>query len=459
MNVLVVVLDTVRPDSLGSTGAHPLSPTPAMDRLAAQGAILDAAYAEYPITVPTRTAFVSGIFTWTNRPWSPLRPYDLHVAEIFRDTGYATAAFSDSPFSEPYSFDRGFDLFAQYPRKLQPPSEMPEHVDLRNAYFPPGHEDEELLWRNACAGWLDEFPRKYGRVGMELLVDSAIRWLDERDARKPFFLWLDTFQPHEPWIPPAPYDAMYQPPGYTGRFLPMPVGPSSDWMTPVELQHVVGLYLGELALTDLHLGRLVDHVDASGLGDDTLIVVLSDHGQPFGDHGTIRKYGVPLYEEHARIVWLMRKPGLIDAGSRVGALACSCDLLPTLTDLCGIDLPDSPELWRGDFTGLHAASPRGVDGVSLGPVLRGEAAAARESAWLGAFGLRAGVRQGSWKFIDNRGEKPNELYDLASDPTERRNLAPAEPDRAARMHRELWEFAMRWSATLAWRDAPAAGHR
>ena len=448
-NVVVVMLDTLRPDSLGA-GGHPYCETPALDRLAAEGAFFTNAYAEYPITVPTRTALVAGIYTFTNRPWTPLQPYDLHIAEIFRDAGYDTAAFTDSPFREVVNMHRGFDEFREYPTKLQAPDPEPPDVDERGAAFPPGAEDEAALWHNCAGGFLSAFPQQHGgRIGIELLVDDAIDWLGRRDTTRPFFLWLDTFQPHEPWIPPPPWDTRYQAEGYSGRFLPMPAGPATDWMSDEELDHVRALYLGEVSYTDVHVGRLFDHLDRAGLAEDTIVVVLSDHGQPLGEHGTIRKFGVPLYDELAKITWIMRAPGLITPGMRVDGLAQTPDFLPTMLELCGL-VANPTKVWAA-----VAGSSTGLDGVSVAPLLDGRADSVRDTAYIGAFGLRSGIRAGSLKLIDNHGEKPNELYDLSSDPAEQDNLAAKEPDTAAELHRRLWDFRARWSGMLAWRDRPA----
>lgn len=451
MNLLVLMLDTMRPDFLGAGGST-VCKTPALDRLASQGAFFENAYAEYPITIPTRTALVSGIYTFTNRPWTPLRPYDLHIAELFREHGYRTAAFTDSPFREMFNMHRGFDEFIRFPIKLQPPpADFDEEVDLMEAAFPPGSEIEEALWRNCAAGFLRYYPRKLGGVGIELMVDEAIAWLDKNGrGDAPFFLWLDSFQPHEPWIPPEPYRSMYQD-DYRGRFIPLPAGPSIDWMTGDELEHVKALHMGEVTYTDAHVGRLLTRLDELGLSDDTFVFVVSDHGMPLGEHGTIRKFGVPVYDELAKTVWIMRKPGFIGEGMHVKSLVQTTDFLPTMLEFCGIRA-DPQRVWV-HFDGIEA--PRGIDGVSLLPLLTGQAESVRDAVYNGAFALRASVRRGPWKMIDNRGEKPNELFNLDDDPLERENRYEQMRGLADELHRELWDFEKRWGAVLAWRDQPA----
>lgn len=451
MNVLVLMLDTLRPDFLGA-GGNSVCKTPNLDKLASQGAFFENAYSEYPVTIPTRTALVSGIYTFTNRPWTPLRPYDLHIAEIFREHGYRTAAFTDSPFREMFNMHRGFDEFVQFPGKLQPPpSHFSGDVEEMDAAFPPGSEVEQALWRNFAAGFLTYFPRKFGRIGIELMIDEAIAWLEKNSGGGPsFFLWLDSFQPHEPWAPPEPYRDMYQG-GYRGRFIPLPAGPSVDWMTPAELEHTKSLHMGEVTYTDAHVGRLLTRLDELGLSEETFVFVVSDHGMPFGDHDTIRKFGVPVYDELAKVVWIMRKPGLIKEGMRVKSLVQTTDFLPTVLELCGMKAA-ARRVWMG-LDGLDA--PQGIDGVSLALILSGRAESVRDTAFSGAFAIRSSIRRGSWKMIDNRGEKPNELFNLDDDPLERDNGYDKMRALADDLHRELWQFQSRWGSILAWRDEPA----
>ena len=443
-NVVVVCLDSVRADCLGVAG-HPVCLTPHLDRLAKDGAWFTSAYAEFPLTVPFRTAAVSGQYTFTHRPWTALRAYDLHLAELLRGAGYRTAAFSDTPFRSEVQMHRGFDEFREFPGKLHAPPDGDDGVplvDWPETWFPPGNADDEARWDRCRAGWLSAFPRKYGRVGIELLVDEASAWIDEAAARPdPFLVWVDSFQAHEPWVPPKPYADMYQRGDYRGRYLPLPSGPDMSWLADGELDHIKALYWGEITHADAHVGRLVDHLDALGLADNTLIMVVSDHGVPLGEHGTIRKIGIPLYDEMARIVWLMRWPGRIEP-QRVDAIVETPDLLPTVLDACGVEIDAAP-VWAAGTD-----SPRAIDGESVWPLLDREAEAVHGAGFFGAWGLHSAVLADGWKLIDNRSEKPNELYHLPTDAGEHVNLAAEEAERAMKMHRRLWHFQRRWARAL-----------
>jgi arylsulfatase A-like enzyme len=209
----------------------------------------------------------------------------------------------------------------------------------------------------------------------------------------------------------------------------MPMAPHADeWMLPGDIEHVRALYKASATETDDLVGRVLTTLDETGLAEDTLVIALSDHGMPLGEHNLVRKFGYPLYEESARIVWLMRKPGLIDSGSRNDSLVSNVDFVPTLLELAGVG---------HEF---------GLDGYSLAPVLRGDEEKVREALFMGAFNYRTGVRTEQHKLIDNRGEKPDELYDMVADPAETRNLLPEMPELGAKLHRDIWDFHEPWKA-------------
>ena len=448
MNIVVIMLDSLRPDHLGC-GGHPEVRTPHIDQVAAEGILFERAYAEYPITVPSRTALVSGCYTWTNRPWRALLPTDMHLTEVLHEHGYATAAFSDAPFNPGGNFDRGFEVFEYFDVGKCHGHDEDIEVDIPDAYFPPDAvEQERQYYVNTLKGRALAMQR-YGKTCPELLFDRAVQWLEAND-RRPFLLWVDSFEPHEPWAPVSPYYEMYGGDRHR-RYIPMPVGPDIQWAGEGDLDHVLRLYMGDITHTDEMVGRVTAKLDELGLAEDTLVVILSDHGEPFGEHGTIRKYYVPVYEELARMVWIMRKPGAVPEGAVARALVQNTDLAPTILDLLGIEPP--PRKVEGAFQGIVGGDE--MDGVSLVPLLTGDEPAVRDCVFNGAFGLRASIRTDRYKLIDNQGEKPNELFDLDQDPDEKRNLIEGSPDLAGELHRRLWEFRRKWGTALAWRDRPA----
>ncbi len=343
-NVLVIMLDSQRPDVLGCAkdGPAPIADdfariqTPHVDRIAAEGLFFDRAYAEYPITVPSRTALVSGCYTFTNRPWCPLRPYDFHIAELLREHGFATACWTDTPMGSRANMDRGFDLFDEITVGKCRKQDEEIEVDLMGAAFPDaGGEAEVQYWTNTLRG-RHVARRDHGATCPKLLFDKAIQWLED-SPQQPFFAWIDTFDPHEPWCPEPPYDTMYAKPE-GGRYIPMPHGPSIEWMSEADLGAVRALYMGDVTRTDAEVGRVMATLADRGIADDTLVVIISDHGEPFGEHDTIRKFGVPIYDELARMVFILNGPG-VPQGERSSALVQNVDLAPTLLEMLGLEAP------------------------------------------------------------------------------------------------------------------------
>jgi len=436
VNIVVVMLDSLRPDFCGYSGNKTVK-TPNIDRICREGIWFENAFAEYPITIPSRTALFSGIYTFPNRPWCPLRSYDLHIAEILKKVGYKTACFSDSPLMPGMEMERGFDIFEWIPYgKCHRPLHKKTY-NFRECFFPPGtSERERMFYSNTMNNRL--YAREmFGRACPELLFDSALKYI-ENETKSPFFLWIDSFEPHEPWCPDEKYESMYQkkPPA---KYIPHPVGPSSHWLTEKDLEHVLNLYRGDITHTDEMVGQIYRKLKNSKILDETLLIIISDHGEPFGEHGTIRKYGVPVYNELAKMVFIVRYPEIIKKAGKINSYVQNTDLLPTILDILGIQQDDKILKFGG---------------VSLLPLLKGEKKNIRNTAFIGAFCLRAGIIKDGYKFIDNHGEKQNELFDLENDPCEKNNIVLKKHRLSEILHRELWNFVSKWAEALSWRDHP-----
>ena len=225
------------------------------------------------------------------------------------------------------------------------------------------------------------------------VVDEATRWLASGGG-SPFFLWTHLYDPHHPYEPPEPF--------------------RSDSPTA---------YVGELAFADVQIGRLLAALDERGLREKTLVVVAGDHGESLGEHGET-DHGIFLYESVVRVPLMIRMPGV--PSRRVSEVVRITDIMPTVLDLAGI-----------------AAPP--VDGVSLATLMSGrrqglDLEAYSESLYPHRFGWSAlyALRDSRYKFID--APKP-ELYDLARDPFEERNIVDERPTVAAAMKRRLAAIA------------------
>jgi len=194
---------------------------------------------------------------------------------------------------------------------------------------------------------------------------EAARWLERNREHERFFLYVDTFDPHEPWDPPRWYVDLYDP-GYEGEEVTYPAYRPCDYLTDDELNHARALYAGEVTMVDHWVGHLLNRVKDLDLWEDTAIIFTTDHGFYHGEHGLIGKsiitptaHGlVPLYSEVAHIPLLIRAPGM--KPGRCEAMVQPPDLMPTILELASAGIPDT------------------VQGSSLLPLMDEEEASLRE---------------------------------------------------------------------------------
>jgi len=462
MNVILIVSDTFRRDHLGCYGNEWVH-TPNLDRFAAESVVFDRAYAASFPTVPNRRDLLTGRFALTYSEWAPLPPEEVVLAEVMGAAGWTTMMVLDTPHivAGGFNFQRGFkgwewirgqehDAWRTSPRAPALPC-APEKLRL-----PDGTVKQYLRNISARRSEADCFVAR--------TMSHAMAWLEDNVGCQPFLLYVDTFDPHEPWDPPRWYVDLYDP-GYEGEEVIYPRYAPCDFLSEAELRRVRALYAGEVTLVDAWVGRLLQRVDELGLREDTLLIFTTDHGFYHGEHGLMGKsllsgdyYGsVPLYEEVARIPLMVRLPG--QAPGRRQAIVQPPDLMPTILDLAGTDIPPT------------------VQGESLAPVLRGERDHHRALALTSPtiiHGTRAlqftTITDGEWSLIypgvrfepaggaqdravDSirrlhkalyRGAGGPELYHLPSDPHQERNVFAENRAVAERLHAEHVALLEQW---------------
>jgi arylsulfatase A-like enzyme len=275
-----------------------------------------------------------------------------------------------------------------------------------------------------------------GRRGFDRRADvvaaRAVAWFERRKGSgRPFFLWVHFYDPHWPYVPPEPFRT---------RFGASPEG---------RREETVALYDGEIAFADAALGTLLERLDREDLAARTLVVVLGDHGEGLGEHGHAQ-HGLFVYEEAVRVPWVMRWTGRLAAGRRIRGPVELVDLLPTVLELLGLEVP------------------AGVQGQSLVPALRGEPLQPERPVFFqrrrfdspnaGAAtpvrGEKFGVRRGRWKYIEAPAEATRELYDLAADPDELENLVDRFPEEAAALAALLEQWRAQHASAPARADIP-----
>jgi len=426
MNLIVVMLDSLRQDHIGfyhrgrrSFEGVRSCETPNIDAFAAQSVVFENAYPEGLPTIPVRCSLMTGQRTLPYRPWEPLRDYpeDITLTEVLRPEGYVCGLVSDTyHLMKPgMNFHRGFHSFVwvrgqEYDAYVSSPSRR-KVEDYVNANY--GEE-----WREMVHQFLantDEFKVEDdwfpGRVFME-----ASKWAKGNRPHRKKFLWIDSFDPHEPWDPPSGYDA-YTDPSYRGPRLILPMGgEASKWASEEEVRFIRGLYAGEASFVDHCFGKFMATLDELGYLDDSIIVLLADHGHPLADHGKFLKGADRMYNELLKVPFMVRLPGG-EGARRTKAIVQFQDLAPTILELLGL--------------GKETSS---MHGESFAHLLRGGDDAFRGSIITGYHeGVDRCIRDRVWSYIQRPEGQPDELYDIVRDPKEKRNLIDERPDEAKRL--------------------------
>jgi arylsulfatase A-like enzyme len=355
-NVVVIVSDTLRRDHLGAYGNTNIH-TPNLDAFARSSVVFDGHVISSFPTMPARADMLTGNFSYTFMGWEPLPYHVPTLPGLLSEAGYLTMGVVDTPFfvRDGFGYDRGFDDFV-WVRGQGDDTRPHERSDYRKT-------------------WKSESDRLVART-----IAEAEQWL-ERHYKEQFFLYVDTWDPHEPWDAPEYYTSPYRA-GYEGRQIYPSYGRWDEaglTRDDVDLAHAT--YCGEVTMVDFWVGRLLAKLEVLGLGENTLVFFTSDHGFYFGEHGyfgkaewindldvTVAEDSVvpdwlpeswlltvgwsPLYKELTNVPLMVRAPGL-EPGRRP-ALTTAPDLAPTILDLVGVERPQA------------------MQGESFGDVLVGE---------------------------------------------------------------------------------------
>jgi arylsulfatase A-like enzyme len=250
---------------------------------------------------------------------------------------------------------------------------------------------------------------------------TAMRWLEENAANAPFLLWVDSFDPHEPWDPPSAYADRYYP--YEGIDF---IYPNNQDATPEERERIKALYWGEVTFVDKWVGAFLNKVDELGLWQDTVVVMTSDHGTQLLDHGRFGKGSDELHPFNTRITLYVRHPNG-PRGTQIDAFVQSHDLMPTA--LRWLEVPYA-----------------NVDGQDAWTLVTGERDTLRDHVVIGWAGFvsgnaggRASVRDDKWNYAVtvHEADPEPELYYLPSDPDEAHNVHDQHPEVVARQHARL----------------------
>jgi arylsulfatase A-like enzyme len=364
--------------------------------------------------------------------WAPIQAGNTTLQERLAAEGYVTQFISDHAQlrSPGYNYHRGFqgvewirghiaDRWRTEPVDFEPP------CDLEKMRAP---ENWFKSWsRNYCArDTEDDWPSPQ-------TFHAAEQWLERNREHDRFYLLVDTFDVHEPWLPPQHYTDMYDA-GYEGDEVIYPRYDHAGFLTDHELEHVRALYAGSITMMDRAIGRLMQKLEDVGRAEDTVIAFTSDHGWYHGEHGYIGKHtvlepkmGWQFYDEVARVPLLMRAPNLPE-GLVSHALTQPVDIAPTLMEIMELEAPED----------THGRSVLRSLAGSQGP--REVAVTAQQMVAMDDVRHYNAINDGEWTLQHAAAQAEPELYHTSEDPGQLDNVIDEHPDEAERLHGAYIEY-------------------
>jgi arylsulfatase len=389
-NVVLITIDTLRADHLGSYG-YRRDTSPRLDAFAKQAAVFDAAYTYWPKTRASMIMMLTGRRPSQNgysKTHAVLLDFNATLASVLQGAGYRTAAFVDnSNVAAQLGYAKGFDSYM----------EAWERAELKT-----------------------EMQRTHA------ITEGGLATIRSAGAGKPYFLWLHYVNPHTPYTPPPPYDTRFlDDEARRGPELRVAKGFKGGIHENLavagrsRLGYYVAQYDGEIAAVDQHVGRVLDAVAENGGLGRTVVAVTSDHGESLGEHDYYFDHGENLFDPSLRIPLLLLSPGV--KPQRSGAFASTLDVLPTLLDAVKVSYP--PDL----------------AGTSLLPGLTSAQAPQRERLFAqNDYNLRATFDRRHKLVATPVGDNDQwSLYDRAKDPGETRNVRQQRLDEFRVQRREL----------------------
>jgi arylsulfatase A-like enzyme len=454
-NTLLIVTDSTRRDFVSCYDDHDeLAHTPNIDALAKQSIQFEHAVPEAMPTGTVRRALITGMRSfpfrnWTPTPalpqepgWNDVYPYQPMVTEVMGEAGISTAYVTDNPFligPRFVDFRRTLNMArpdysqASY-RSFNRPFKRPASRSAIERYlFPKLSDSIEVQRLREYVGWNNLYRRRESDYSAARVIRSGMDVLDELKDRQPFFLGVDSFDPHEALDPPRTYMARFARVKGSEKQGIVPIQP---WDTPYSrfidlgideetVERVRELYAAELTFVDRWIGRLLNKMDDLGLMDNTAVIYLSDHGLTLGEYGILGKHAAypnwPIY----RVPYLVRPPGGRTKGipARSDYFASTHDVASTLLGFQGIRAP-----------GL-------MDGEDLSRLFEGKQPYDKRDYFTAAYARYLICGDGKWLLITHSEDKRTRLFDTENDPEETENLADQFPEIVARLRGVLEQEA------------------
>ncbi|MHA1489223.1 MAG: sulfatase [Promethearchaeota archaeon] len=437
MKIFLIIFDSLRKDHTGKTYGNSWIKTPNFDKFAKDSIVFDKAYPESLPTIPVRRAIHTGIRTFPFnhiRPdlrtddivktpgWYPIPPHQIHLAEYLRKDLYLTSFITSTyhQFKPNMNFHLGFDQWnwirGQEYDKLRAQSregksklnrKIKEHICKNSG----GRVQQRSVLRKYFTNMQDRksendyFPAQTFKQAVEFVKDT-------KDSKKVFSL-IDEFDPHEPWDPPQKYIDLYADKNYTGRKVIAPTySVNLDYITDAELKYMRACYAGEVSMCDHWFGYFIEELKNLELYDDSLFILISDHGHSIGEHNATGKIPMFLYPELIDIPFMIKPPGSLNGPKRIKKpYVYVHDILPTIFGFLGkrkLDIFD------------------GID-LSLFHKERDQEIENRDYITCG-FNVYALYKDNHYALITSNDKSDQKLFDLLKDPEWNENIAEDNPD-------------------------------
>lgn len=428
MNVVLIIMDSLRRDHIGAYGNDWIK-TPGLDALAKESLRFTRPYPDSIPTVCSRRSIYTGTRTWPFRNFAPVKGEDFQPAgwqpvpqdqtmlsEILLGKGFDTNLITDTLhlFRASYDFQRGFNVFnfirgQERDRYRSMLSISEKAVDEKTVPGNTGGMREKV--RQYLANTAHRKTEEDWFSAQVFL--SASEYLELARDGQPFFLVVDSFDPHEPWDPPAKYANLYGEP-YGGREPIVPNYSDDGWIEEKELKRMRQLYAGEVTMADHWLGAFLNKMNDLGFMDNTLLMVLSDHGVSLGEHGYTGKVDRALWPELTDTFFFIRHPEGKGAGKTSDYYASTHDIAPTVLGMMGIERPEQ------------------MTGQDLSGILEGKEPEKRDHFTLG-YNNYSWARDDRYVMTSRNDGTDARLYDTDKDPEMDKDISGDSPDVVKRM--------------------------
>ena len=426
-HVIIIWLDTTRPDHFGCYGNTTVK-TPNIDALAKESILFTDAMTVVPTTLASHTSLFTGKHPHnhgTPRNGHLVNTENVLLAEILKEAGFHTAGFLGSfALDRRFQIDQGFDYY----------------------------QDDK--WDQLTGVDVEAAPDQDQRRA-KAVTDSVIQYLDEKGVPDHLFLFAHYFDAHAPYDPPAPYFEMYKHPQDPGGLLLYPfvrwrlnTHPNEPHPAAAAMRQ---RYKGEISYQDEHVGRLIADLERRGILDESILILVSDHGENLDEHFQYLDHGFSVYQTTMRIACMIRLPKGMHAGKQIDDLVANIDLLPTLLTYMGLPLPDGMD---GDVIDLTAATvpfaPRASFGEATKPPVK---EIETDPRWRNMLKARC-IREGKYKYVQVPYSPipgislPSEaLFDLEADPMEMTNLLESPTPQTQAIAADLKAKLEKWAVS------------